>query len=361
MSVSRNTFFYIALALVPALPMSSCSEPVDGLIHEEKVISSDERWEHDMMVKGNVKVQNGATLTIAAGVRVTLATGTRILVGNDGVATIKIEGTASRPVRISGGDGLQIIRSSASSSISHCFIADAGGSDGNALSINKLNFPIDNLTIRGGGGVEIKGLLFGGKISGLTIDCDNPIALSVPADYRQYIEGLSVGSKMVHLRNGGNSPSLELDSEVTYAVTNEVELQGDVTISDVNIYFAPNASLSVGNKFIPTKVTFVHSNFMASPEGQWNGILFGGSVTAKSRMVDCKVSGAKVGIMLMSESTFTVSGCDFSNNAVPVRLVRGSVWDPGTIAGNNVIPGGVGGISLTSKGARMNPDERVAR
>lgn len=361
MRACRNVFFHIAIAVVLTLPMSSCSEPMDELIREEKVISTDERWDRNVEVQSQVKVQKGATLTIAEGVAVTFSENAGLVVGQDGEATIKIEGTARRPVRISGGKGVQLLNASSSSIIRHCTIFDARNHEDNALTVNVLRFPIEDLKVMAGGGVAIKSQLLGGEIKGLTINSETPIALSVPADYRGFIENCQLGKgNIIHLISGGNSQSINLDGVYTYLVTSNLEIDGRLVISSANLKFKADAGLTVGNRLGSTTVEFDNSEFSAYEDGErWAGIVFGYNVAEGSRMKNCKVSGAKIGIMLMSESTFTVSGCDFSNNDIPVNLVRGSAWKPSTIADNNTIPGGSGSIKLTSSRPSGLPIERL--
>lgn len=348
----------IALGTGLCMPLVSCSEHGEGVIRDEKVITSDEHWERDVLVQGVVKVQNGATLTIAEGVTVAFADGAKLVVGNDGNATIKIMGSARRPVRISGGDGIYLLNTSTTSGISHCTISGAGLSGGNALSINRLNFHISHLMVVKGGAVEIKEHVYEGAIDGLTVDCNASAALSVPADYRGFIQRLDVGGKMIHLRSGGNSPSLELESGASYLVTARIELEGDLNFDQVNIQFTSGAGLLIGTRYGATMARLIGSTFSSHDRKQWRGIVFGSQVLPKSRMEGCTVSDAEIGLSLMSDQPFTVRNCKFPNNKIPIKLIRGSGWNTQTIADNNVVPGGEGGISLTSN---RQPEDSVRR
>ena len=77
-------------------------------------------------------------------------------------------------------------------------------------------------------------------------------------------------------------------------------------------------------------------------------------------MKNCVVSGAKVGVSLYSNVTFTIVGCDLSRNDHAVKAIKGSGWDATTIADNNTIPGGKNGVELTSKKDTSLPIMRVA-
>lgn len=351
-----------AVLAVLALLLQSCS-PIDGdrTFGEEKVIAHDEQWSGVVRIKDNVKVQNGATLTIEAGTVVTFEGKGMLVVGNDGAANIRIEGTSSKPVQIEGGDGIQLIQIGKNSQISNCRFTNVGSANGYALRVREVfGFPIENLEIKGGGGVELaKEGIDGGEINGLTIRCDNPIALSVPADYKRFIRNLDIQGKQIRLNGGGNS-TVNLDGESAYLVDQPIYLDDKVTISGATMYFSANAGLQIGNRGIPTIAHLEKSTFLMRGKGKWQGITFGSQVQGASSMKKCTVSGAKVGVSLYSNVTFTIVGCDLSRNDHAVKAIKGSGWDATTIADNNTIPGGKNGVELTSKKDTSLPIMRVA-
>lgn len=350
----------VVLAVL-ALLLQSCS-PIDGdrTFGEEKVIARDEQWSGMVRIKDNVKVQNGATLTIEAGTVVTFEGKGMLVVGNDGAANIRIEGTSSKPVQIERGDGIQLIQIGRNSKISNCQLINVGSANGYALRVREVfGFPIDNLEIKGGGGVELaKEGIDGGEINGLKIRCENPIALSVPADYKRFIKKLDIQGKQIRLNGGGNS-TVNLDGESAYLVDQPIYLDDKVTISGATMYFSANAGLQIGNRGIPTIAHLEKSTFLMRGNGKWQGITFGSQVQRESSMTKCTVSGAKVGVSLYSDVKFTIVGCDLSHNDHAVKAIKSSGWDATTIASDNIIPGGKNGVELTSKKDTSLPIMRV--
>lgn len=350
-----------AVLAVLALLLQSCS-PIDNdkTFGEEKVIARDEQWSGVVRIKDNVKVQNGATLTIEAGTVVTFEGKGMLVVGNDGAANIRIEGTSSKPVQIEGGDGIQLIQVGKNSQISNCRFTNVGSANGYALRVREVfGFPIEHLEIKGGGGVELaKEGIDGGEINGLKIRCENPIALSVPADYKRFIRNLDIQGKQIRLNGDGNSPTVNLGGQSAYLVNQTLNLNGEVEISGATMYFTSNGELLVGGQ-LPTTAKFENSKFVLTGEGKWKGITFDSQVQGKSSMKNCVVSGAKVGVSLYSNVTFTIVGCDLSRNDHAVKAIKGSGWDATTIADNNTIPGGKNGVELTSKKCTSLPIMRV--
>lgn len=350
----------VVMGAMLALLLQSCS-PIDNdkTFGEEKVIARDEQWSGVVRIKDNVKVQNGATLTIEAGTVVTFEGKGMLVVGNDGAANIRIEGTSSKPVQIEGGDGIQLIQIGKNSKISNCRFTNVGSADGYALKVREaFCFPIENLEIKDGGGVELaKEGIDGGEINGLKIRCENPIALSVPADYKRFIRNLDIQGKQIHLNGGGNS-TVNLDGESAYLVDKPIYLDDKVTISGATMYFSANAGLQIGNRGIPTIAHLEKSTFLMRGNGKWQGITFGQHVQRASSMTKCTVSGAEVGVSLYTDVTFTIVGCDLSRNDHAVKAIKGSGWDATTIADNNKT-GGKNGVELTSKKDTSLPIMRV--
>lgn len=342
----------IGLGMLVLLFSTSCGDMGERMVAEEKIISGDERWSTDVRVQKAVKVQSGATLTIEAGVIVTFEESGSLIVGNDGVANIIIDGTASKPVRMVGGRGVQILKAGSASRISNCITDGVGHSDGNAISILGLNFPIEALRIEGGGGLEVKGHLLGGKINGLYIDCANPVAMSVPADYREFITNEQLNSKQIRLLNGGNSLKVALDGGSSYLVTDLIKLEGEVKLSQAQMYFTRDAGLLVGGGQQRTTAEFKNSTFRLSGDGRWRGIVFDSQVQPASRVIGCEISGAEKGISIYTDVTFTIEGCNFHDNGTSIILIGGTNWNNNDIANNNTIPGGVGGIKLAAKGGQ---------
>lgn len=351
----------VVMGVMLALLLQSCS-PIDGdrTFGEEKVIASDEQWSGVVRIKDDVEVQNGATLTIEEGTVVTFEGKGMLVVGDDGAANIRIEGTSKKPVQIEGGNGIQLINIGKNSQISNCRFTNVGSANGYALRVRgAFCFPIENLEIKDGGGVELaKERIDGGEINGLKIRCENPIALSVPADYKRFIRNLDIQGKQIRLNGDGNSPTVNLGGQSAYLVDQTLNLNGEVEISGATLYFTSNGELLVGGQ-LPTTARFENSRFVLTGEGKWKGITFDSQVQGKSSMKNCVVSGAKVGVCLYSNVTFTIVGCDLSRNDHAVKAIKGSGWDATTIADNNTIPGDENGVELTSKRGTSLPIMRV--
>lgn len=353
-------FVFVALCWMVAFALPSCMDMKEDVIVSEKIISGDEHWTSDVKIDGVVKVQRGATLTVEPGVTISFGERGSLVVGNDGPAVINIAGTSKKPVRFDGGRGIQLLNVDGSSQISHCRLSNMRGGD-YSLSVLGLSFRMKEVEVSDGGGVSIKESLAGGRIDGLTIRTSKDIALSVPANYKEFIGDLSVTSGMIHLAGGGNGLTVDLDGALPYLVTTQLNLEGEVKISGATIYFDTDASLELGARQ-PTNATLKNVKFYATPTGQrWRGLTFGSGVNVTSRMEGCEVKGARIGVSLYSDNVFTIKNCDFNGNDVAVQIMRNTAWNAASIASNNTVPGGTTGINRASGGVAGGPEARLPR
>ncbi|MFV8751120.1 hypothetical protein ACNOYE_11300 [Nannocystaceae bacterium ST9] len=103
-------------------------------------------------VRGQYRIEGGS-LTLAAGVELRVEPGAVIDVGRAKPGTLRIEGTAERPVKLSGGGqawlGVRLHGQATGSQLQHVVIEDAGESQRAALWIAAEDVTIEALTITG--------------------------------------------------------------------------------------------------------------------------------------------------------------------------------------------------------------------
>lgn len=163
----------------------ACKAPTKGPTLHEKGIEADEVWRADEgphIVKGNLGIRNGATLTIEPCANVELEAGATLAVafpGTPTTGTLLAEGDAKHPIRFSGKDGARWghvhVDGGGTARLAHVTLEGGGGFDvrGASLIVNgddtfpvKKSVFVDHVTVRDSKGLGVRV----GRLAAFTAD-----------------------------------------------------------------------------------------------------------------------------------------------------------------------------------------------
>jgi len=205
------------------------SRDVDGATEAENV-TEDTTWSGTVLVSGDVRVTNGATLTIAPGTHVIMDADSSLEIGwNSETATIDAAGTAARPVRFCGKEseagywGTFTVGSNVTSNsvLSHVLVADGGG---DAAVVLEADVKVTDLVVRNADADGVHARDFDDASERLTVEGsgDAPVVLTGQRAATNFPLGGSLignGEDLVRVR------FTDIDEDTTFHATGVPYLQ----------------------------------------------------------------------------------------------------------------------------------------
>lgn len=360
---------------VPSIPLSAseppppaCPTPAGPTLHHTGAIASDETWTAETgphVIDGDLRVLEGHILTIAPCATVQIeGNDARIEVATPGAAqngTLLAEGTAERPITISGGQ--LIVRAPGIVRLAHVKMTNTpiAGSNGPVLGVDHVTMQgagitlqqaaflpgSDALTIEGAPGAPLEigeqnvDSIPRGTYSG---NADDAIALKyeAPITANATMKALGVPYLAKELRVGSGDPkdaratlTIEAGTEVTF------EKDGVFAIEHVTGDFpATGALVAAGTAAAP--VVF-RSAAKTPAAGDWRGLWFGGIPAAENALDHVRIehTGASCGCVLTGCSNVqSYDGAIIFSHAPPRVFVQNTVIAHGS--GHGIVLGYLG-------------------
>jgi hypothetical protein len=289
----------------------------------------------------DVAVENGAVLTLNAGVDYRIAAEADLVVGADGEAgTLLCLGSEEAPVSISGEvrgsgswGGIVLAEGTSNGSLlAHVEIRHAGH-DGHAAVDANAAVKLDHVLVADSdAGLHIGAAGLHEDSSAITLE--NVVAGELIVDANALVdlpECDFVGDEdaRVSVQGGVMSDSgVVLDLGVPYAVKGDLETEGDVHLSiapGVEFEMAEGTEFSVGSDGAEATLVAVGSadamiafRGETAVAGSWDGIVIGANVTADSKLDHVEIQHAGGGLLfaaaLTLQTDISVSNSSFADS-----------------------------------------------